>query len=202
MANRTTERILLAAAEAFASHGFSAASTKDIAKAAGVNETTIFRQFHDKRSLLESAIRHEVTTVLNPDRIKDALAIRDFDDAMRTYARLLMELFSPRYVRLSSVYALEMPQSHIDAFTHKFIRPPHEALAARIRAEQRAKRVRSNIHPFAISRSLICLLYGHAASFAFWGKEWKRVTRVKPEHIDSYVTMWLRGALVESSHLR
>ena len=52
----TRQRILIAAAEIFAQKGYTRATTKAIAEAAGVNEVTIFRHFGSKRNLLSEMI--------------------------------------------------------------------------------------------------------------------------------------------------
>src|SRR3954447_8591280 len=65
MARRTTarerlsgpqrrERILDAAAEAFAAHGYRAASVQDIARAAGVTKPVLYDHFTSKRALFTS----------------------------------------------------------------------------------------------------------------------------------------------------
>ncbi len=50
----TEARILEAAAELFAMHGYSATSTRAIAEAAGVNEVTLFRRFGNKQGILRA----------------------------------------------------------------------------------------------------------------------------------------------------
>ena len=52
------ERIIAAAAEVYAQHGFRGATTRRIAESAGVNEITIFRQFGSKATLLHEALKH------------------------------------------------------------------------------------------------------------------------------------------------
>ncbi len=53
----TRERILKAAAEIFANQGYTRATTRAIAKAAGVNEVTLFRHFGSKHNLLSEMIQ-------------------------------------------------------------------------------------------------------------------------------------------------
>lgn len=53
-APETAERILDAAAELFASHGYAATTTRAIAEQAGVNEVTVFRRFENKRGVLKA----------------------------------------------------------------------------------------------------------------------------------------------------
>lgn len=50
----TGERILDAAAELIATHGYAATTTRAIAERAGVNEVTLFRRFESKRGVLKA----------------------------------------------------------------------------------------------------------------------------------------------------
>jgi len=50
----TAERILDAAAELFAIHGYAGTTTRAIAEAAGVNEVTLFRRFENKLGILRA----------------------------------------------------------------------------------------------------------------------------------------------------
>jgi len=54
--DETREKILTAAAEVMAEYGYARATTRKIAKAAGVNEVTLFRHFGSKRNLLSEMI--------------------------------------------------------------------------------------------------------------------------------------------------
>ncbi len=53
-ATDTAERILDAASELFATHGYAATTTRAIAERAGVNEVTIFRRFESKLGVLRA----------------------------------------------------------------------------------------------------------------------------------------------------
>lgn len=55
-AAKTRDKILNAALELFAEKGFSASTTKEIARRAKVNEVTIFRQFRSKRALFAAVV--------------------------------------------------------------------------------------------------------------------------------------------------
>ncbi len=54
-------QILEAARELFASKGFKAVTTKEIALAAAVNEVTIFRQFENKEKLFGQVLKYAVS---------------------------------------------------------------------------------------------------------------------------------------------
>lgn len=58
-AKRNEDRLLAAAAGAFARHGADA-SVKDIARAAGVGIGTLYRRFPSKELLIEATYRQEV----------------------------------------------------------------------------------------------------------------------------------------------
>lgn len=50
----TAERVLDAAAELFATHGYGGTTTRAIAELAGVNEVTLFRRFGNKQGILRA----------------------------------------------------------------------------------------------------------------------------------------------------
>jgi len=54
--DETRQRILQAAAQVFSEKGYTAATTRAIAAAAGVNEVTLFRHFGNKKNLLLAVI--------------------------------------------------------------------------------------------------------------------------------------------------
>ncbi|GHF63664.1 hypothetical protein GCM10018787_09800 [Streptomyces thermodiastaticus] len=61
-ARRNYERLLKAAAEAFATHGENA-SLDDIAKRAGVGAGTLHRHFPNRRALLEAACLDRIEAI-------------------------------------------------------------------------------------------------------------------------------------------
>jgi AcrR family transcriptional regulator len=61
-AAQTRARILKAATEVFAASGIAGATTREIARVAGVNEVTLFRHFQNKEQLL-AAVVQQVTAL-------------------------------------------------------------------------------------------------------------------------------------------
>src|SRR6201998_1766462 len=53
----TRQRILAAAQQVFSRDGFQGATTREIAREAGVNEVTIFRHFHTREELLHATLK-------------------------------------------------------------------------------------------------------------------------------------------------
>ena len=55
---KTRDRLLKAAIEVFSTEGFVGATTREIARVAGVNEVTLFRYFPSKEQLLGAVAQH------------------------------------------------------------------------------------------------------------------------------------------------
>lgn len=59
----TRERILQAASTVFAEQGVKGATTREIARVAEVNETTLFRHFQNKELLLKAVVEQSAATI-------------------------------------------------------------------------------------------------------------------------------------------
>jgi AcrR family transcriptional regulator len=59
----TRQRILTAARQVFARDGFQGATTREIAREAGVNEVTIFRHFHTREELLHATLKQSCASL-------------------------------------------------------------------------------------------------------------------------------------------
>lgn len=112
--NKTRDRLLKAAIEVFAAEGVVGATTREIARVAGVNEVTLFRHFQSKDQLL-NAVAQEVSKVtthtqLQPDEWTNDLRV----DLLR---------FAQHYDQL-----LEANEAVIRMFIGEAHRHPDEAL--------------------------------------------------------------------------
>ncbi len=78
-ATSTRDRLLGAALEAFGKKGFNGATTKEIAREAGVNEVTLFRYFGSKKALFGAVIeeRSPLTQIKRAISIDTAASIDD-----------------------------------------------------------------------------------------------------------------------------
>ncbi|MEU6173079.1 TetR family transcriptional regulator [Streptantibioticus parmotrematis] len=71
-APRTRARLLAAAADLFAERGYEAATVRDIAERAGVNQALVYRYFGSKKGLLVEAMArggHEQVRATPPDKL-------------------------------------------------------------------------------------------------------------------------------------
>jgi len=84
LAQARRNQILDAAATVFAEKGFHRASTKEIAKTAGVSEGTIYNYFESKQDLLIGIMGHMAEVETLPEEFMEALKgdVRDFFIAM------------------------------------------------------------------------------------------------------------------------
>ncbi len=108
----TEVRILEAAAQLFARHGFKAATTREIAQLADINEATLFRYFLRKPDLFCAAVNSRLGRVKLGRELQLSLA-RDEDPAIVVPGIVTFLLNSlaqqPDLYRLLHVAAFELP---------------------------------------------------------------------------------------------
>lgn len=89
----TRKRILTAALDAYAQHGFRGATTRQVAAIAGVNEVTIFRIFGSKQALLAEAL----SSPAGPDPIPPLPAdTRDPTAVLTGWSEICLQSLSER----------------------------------------------------------------------------------------------------------
>ncbi len=88
---QTRDRLLKAAVEVFSSAGIAGATTREIARVAGVNEVTLFRHFQSKEQLL-SAVAEHITTAQIEVFADPSEWTEDLTAALGRYARFHDEI--------------------------------------------------------------------------------------------------------------
>lgn len=89
-------KILEAAIEIFTEKGYSATSTHEIAKRAGVAEGTIFRHYKTKKDLLLSIVSPTLTKIVAPFFAKEFIK-QVFNGTYSTYEQFLRALIQNRF---------------------------------------------------------------------------------------------------------
>ncbi|MBT2644888.1 TetR/AcrR family transcriptional regulator [Bacillus sp. ISL-41] len=85
-------KIIISAIESFAEKGFSATSTSEIAKKAGVAEGTIFRHYKTKKDLLLAIVAPMMAKFVAPLFIKDLKRVLDQDyEHVEDFLRAMLE---------------------------------------------------------------------------------------------------------------
>ena len=90
----THQRLLDAAARVFAQNGLEGATTREIAREAGVNEVTLFRHFQSKENLVTAVLQRTFAPPDNPDlsKVNPPRETGDFLAGLQRYAREYQEL--------------------------------------------------------------------------------------------------------------
>lgn len=107
------KRILEAAIEIFSEKGYSATSTNEIAKKAGVAEGTIFRHYKTKKDLLLSIIAPTMAKFIAPFIIRDFNKVllseyQSFEDFLKAVIINRME-FAKRHLPMIKILIQEIP---------------------------------------------------------------------------------------------
>lgn len=99
MFDETQSKIIHAAMELVMERGYGAATTKDIARKAGVNESTIFRRFKSKKEIILAAMK---LPEWNPGLQKAEFTYTgDLEKDLTSFAKLYMEKVTPKMVKVS-----------------------------------------------------------------------------------------------------
>ncbi len=92
--NSTREKIIEAALRVFSQAGFIGATTKNIAKEAGVNEVTLFRHFGNKEKLFAEVIRN-YSAIPHIDAMREK-PDASFEISIGELSKQLMQIFEER----------------------------------------------------------------------------------------------------------
>lgn len=99
MYDETQEKIMNATMELIIEKGYSGATTKDIARVAGVNESTIFRRFGEKKEIVIAAME---LPKWNPGLSeKDFIYHGDLEEDLTSFSRIYMSKVTPQMVKVS-----------------------------------------------------------------------------------------------------
>ncbi|HYZ54921.1 MAG TPA: helix-turn-helix domain-containing protein, partial [Streptosporangiaceae bacterium] len=163
----TRDRILDAAALVMRTRGFARTTTREIARAAGFSEATLYKHFQDKSDLF-LAVLHERLPPLGP-----VLAELTADagqgvlrDRLAATARSAIAFYEASFPMSASIFSEpELLAAHRAAVTQRGGGPhrPVEAVARYLSAEQKHGRIR----PGADCDAAASLLLGACFQYAF-----------------------------------
>ena len=155
----TRERLLDAASVVFARDGLSAATTREIAHAAGVNEVTLFRLFQNKKNLLTAVLeRTFAVTPIEGGGAPDAVI--DFEGVVREYAveyeTSLRRNFALRRVLIGEIQHF---QEHELTVIKAIFEPARQRFITRLRAAQKAGLARKEMDPIIVADQISGMLF-------------------------------------------
>jgi AcrR family transcriptional regulator len=143
--NSTHERILDAAYRVCAERGLHAATTREIADEAGVNEVTLFRHFGNKEKLIAALFQRSVASQIESlsDSEPDA---NDLGSDLRRYAaRFNQMLFSNEALIRTIIGEARRHPEQARQVICESARPMRERLLAYLRGAQKAGTVRRDL---------------------------------------------------------
>lgn len=108
--NNKRQRILKAATQVFARHGFYKSKIAEIAKRAAVADGTIYLYFKNKDDLLISLFEDEMNQVIQKMK-EEVNKVGGFENKIRTFIQVHLDLVS-RNKELAEVLQIELRQSH------------------------------------------------------------------------------------------
>jgi AcrR family transcriptional regulator len=145
-ADQTRERLLDAAAETFSSDGIQGATTREIARRAGVNEVTLFRHFKSKeqllRAVLERGLAAEAALIDEHSSWKENLR-----ESMEKYARHYYSHLEKKqgFARAFLAEGHVLPKS-MQTMIADVIRPVRERLVSILSDAQKAGVIRGDLN--------------------------------------------------------
>lgn len=168
----TRDRILDAAAHVMRTRGLARATTKEIARAAGYSEATLYKHFDDKTGLF-LAVLHERLPQFLPfvDELTREPGPGGLRDRLAATARTAIAFYTASFPMSASVFSEpQLLAAHRDGAIRRGAGPhrPGQALARYLRAEQQRGRIRPDADCDAAAALLLgaCLQHAFLHSFA------------------------------------
>ena len=182
----TDDQIVTAAREVFSRQG-AAATTREIARAAGVSEGTLFNRFASKEALLQEAVRppDQPAWVVSMEAM---IGQGEMRANLASLARAMVDFVRERMPLLTLLWSLKVPYPLAEPGQESPPARDQQRLAAYFEAELRAGRLRS-CDPRAVAQ----LLFGAVLGFTVGHRE--RVEPLDDAEVDAFVaglvdTLW------------
>jgi AcrR family transcriptional regulator len=181
----TRDTILDAAADIMRTRGMANATTKEIAKAAGFSEATLYKHFRDKEEIFVDVLKERLPAVMPlVDRLAENAGQGSLRDALVEIGRGAIAFYFESFPIAASVFSeRRLLAQHRSVLASRGAGPQRagEALTRYLRTEQEHGRVSPTAHPQAAAAMLLgaCLQYAFLACFA--GRP------LEPAAVESYV---------------
>ena len=187
--DETSQKIIDAAMALVRDKGYVATTTKEIAKAAGVNECTLFRKFESKKDIviqganqtgwradIAPEIFEKITWELETDL---EMFMRAYMDRMTPdFVNLSIGLRAPQLYEETRQLIMKVPQTFLEAFTDYLNR-----MCARGKIPRKDFK--------ALAMTVFSATFGYTFLSASFGKELTEVE--KDEYIRNSVQMFVKG---------
>lgn len=168
----TREAILDAAAQVMSSRGLAHTTTKEIARAAGYSEATLYKHFRDKEELFLEVLAQRMPTFLPvAERLADEAGAGRLEANLARIAEAAIDFYGHSFPMAASIFSTpSLLAAHRDAMRRHGAGPhrPAQAVAAYLEAERQAGGVRRDADAEAAAELLVggCLLHAFLRNYS------------------------------------
>jgi AcrR family transcriptional regulator len=195
------EQLIQVAMRLFSEQGFHGTTTREIAKAAGVNEAIIFRHFGSKEDLYWAVIGDHIHSAGRREKLEEYLASGlSAEEALTGVAMTMLERSQEdtaltRLLLFSALRDAELS----DQFFRTYLSECHELLASYIRTRVERGQFRP-MDPQIAARSFLGMIMYHILVQEIFGGE--RHQKFDARTVGKHLTeIWLNGVLPQAANL-
>lgn len=146
------DRLLAAAAKVFARDGLTGATTREIAREAGVNEVTLFRLFHSKQRLLDAVVQENFGATVERVSPPAPVATGNLRGDLVTYAKEYEALLQENLPLIRAMIGeIHHHGEHERKVFRAILRPLRKGLIARLEAARAEHALRAEVDPVILS---------------------------------------------------
>lgn len=187
----TRQKILSAAADIASKVGYSKATTKSIAGAAGVNEVTLFRHFGSKENLFSAAIEEYGGPSMVP--IIEAQFSGDYHQDLLMVGRFLLDVLTARREILR---LLLCESAHIPEVRSVLARNPYELrqMLARYLQERVDKGTIHQGNPEVMAQAFMGMFFSYAISLNILEEDFS-IEISTEELVSQFIDIFISGTL-------
>jgi len=190
-AKDTREKILDSGLKLFSKKGYLGATTKEIAKGAGVAELTLFRHFSSKERLFEEVI-NSYTFLPALKGLLPEIKGMEFEEALYVIAGRFIERLTERRELIKIMHSeIHLYPAKVKKIYHDFLDEMVKTLAAYFRELQAAGRLRA-FNPEMGARAFFGMFFSFFNAQEFLLR--KEVKSVEPDMVvRAYVDIFING---------
>lgn len=187
--DETSQKIIDATMKLIRDNGYVATTTKEIAKAAGVNECTLFRKFKNKKDIVLQGVQQtEWRANITPEIFENVkwdletdieMFIRGYLDRMTPdFVNLSIGLRAPQLYEETSSFIMKVPQAFLSSLT-EYLNKMYEM----------GKIPKANFDALALT--VLSSTFGYSFFYASFGNELSAVE--KDEYVKNCVQTFLKA---------
>jgi AcrR family transcriptional regulator len=154
------ERLLDAAAVVFARDGLAGSTTREIARAAGVNEVTLFRLFQNKQKLLTAVLEQVFSPATPAERMTPPAVETDLSEIVREHAESYAASIGKNPMLMRVVIGeIQHFHEHELAVIRGVFKPRRQRFIDRLRAAQAVGLARKDVDPAVVADQINSIVF-------------------------------------------